>query len=84
MQKITMYTTKKPKNCWECPCFRFNDCDAPCGLDFNEEGFFLDEIDGGKCPLKTVAELKKQIRKDFSDSILIIDEPTFKKEQKNG
>lgn len=57
-----------PKSCWECPCFRPNDLEQPCGLDNEGKGYFLDEIDGGECPLKKlpstetiIQELKKQL-----------------------
>lgn len=57
-----------PKSCWECPCFR-NDLEQPCGLDDEDKGYFLDEIDGGECPLKALAEHDKQIRKEVVQEI---------------
>lgn len=54
---MEVYLKKKdlPKNCFNCPCFNheFMNCD----LDDEEKGFFLDEIDGGECPLKTIEEV---------------------------
>ena len=57
-----------PKSCWECPCFR-NDLEQPCGLDNEDKGYFLDEIDGGECPLKSLADHDKQIRKEVVQEI---------------
>ena len=55
--KNKVYMEKLPKNCFECPCFR-NDIEQCCALDDEDEQFFLDEIDGGNCPLIKVSDTK--------------------------
>jgi len=60
---------KLPKDCFECPCFRPDDTESSCGLDENYEGYFKDEIDGGKCPLHTTQALKKQLKKEVVEDI---------------
>ena len=55
--KNKVYMEKLPKNCFECPCFR-NDIEQCCALDDEDEHFFLDEIDGGNCPLIKVSDTK--------------------------
>lgn len=55
--KNKVYMEKLPKNCFECPCFR-NDIEQCCTLDDEDEHFFLDEIDGGNCPLIKVSDTK--------------------------
>ena len=59
---MEMYIDKLPKDCWNCPCFRDN-IDFPCGLGDGVKDYYLDEIDGGECPLKSLAEHDKQVRK---------------------
>lgn len=67
---MKVYVDKKPKSCWNCPCFNVN-AENPCQLDVNDKGYFLDEIDGGECPLLSVNELRnsicKKIRKESHD-----------------
>lgn len=48
-----MWTNKKPTNCFECPCFR-NEIECCCGLDDGTNDYFLDEIDGDNCPMKSI------------------------------
>jgi len=57
-----------PKSCWECPCFR-NDLEQGCGLDDEGKDYFLDEIDGGECPLKSLAEHDNDLLTKFADRI---------------
>ncbi len=63
-----------PKSCWECPCFR-NDLEQGCGLDDEGKDYFLDEIDGGECPLKSLAEhdgcICKRIKQGIEDKGIV-------------
>ena len=52
MKKLEVYFSKLPKSCLECPCFQYDE--MCCGLDDETHGYFKDEIDGGKCPLKKI------------------------------
>lgn len=54
---MKVYVSKKPKNCFECPCFSNMEC--CCNLDDGTNDYFLDEIDGGECPLQSIKELKQ-------------------------
>lgn len=65
---MEMYVDKMPKDCWHCPCFRDN-IDFPCGLGDGVKDYYLDEIDGGECPLKSIAEHDKQVRKEVCEEI---------------
>ena len=65
---MKVYVDELPKDCWECPCFR-NDIDFPCGLGDGTQDYFLDEIDGGKCPLKSLADYTKQVREEVVNEI---------------
>lgn len=65
---MKVYVDELPKECFECPCFR-NDIDFPCGLSDGTKDYFLDEIDGGECPLKSLAEYTKQVRKEVCQEI---------------
>lgn len=71
---MKVYVDELPKSCWECPCFR-NDLEQGCGLDDEGKDYFLDDIDGGECPLKSLTEHDKQvingIRKQVQDQIII-------------
>lgn len=57
-----------PKSCWNCPCFR-NDLEQGCGLDDEGKDYFLDEIDGGECPLKSLAEHDKSVCEKIKQGI---------------
>lgn len=63
-----------PKNCWNCPCFR-NDLEQSCGLDDENKDYFLDEIDGGECPLKSLSEhdaaICKKIKQGINDKGIV-------------
>lgn len=48
---MKVYVDEIPKSCWECPCFK-NDLEFPCGLDDGLNDYYLDEINGGVCPLQ--------------------------------
>lgn len=75
-----------PKSCWECPCFRPNDLEQPCGLDNEDKGYFLDEIDGGECPLKELPQVDlENFTKKEVESLIKDREETIKflKEQLN-
>ena len=52
MEKVEVYFSKLPKNCFECPCFQ--SAEMCCGLDDGTQDYFKDEIDGAKCPLKKI------------------------------
>lgn len=52
---MEVYVDKKPKSCWECPCFQMN-IEQSCGLDNEDKGFYLDEIEGDNCPLKLIKD----------------------------
>ena len=65
---MKVYVSELPKNCFECPCFR-NDIDFPCGLSDGTKDYFLDDIDGGECPLKSLVEHDKQVRKEVCEEI---------------
>lgn len=56
---MKIYVDKLPKSCWECPCFK-RDMEQSCGLDDEYKDYFLDEIDGGECPLHTIEELQNE------------------------
>ena len=59
-----------PKSCLKCPCFS-NELDFPCALDDGTKDYYLDDIEGGECPLhslkeykdKQLAELEAKIKK---------------------
>ena len=65
---MKVYVDKLPKECFECPCFR-NDIEFPCGLSDGTDDYFLDELDGGNCPLQTIADHDKEVRKQVCDEI---------------
>lgn len=69
---MKVYVDKLPKNCFECPCFR-DDIDFPCGLSDGTKDYFLDEIDGGVCPLKSLAKHDKQVRKEMGEAIVSLE-----------
>lgn len=55
---MKVYVDKLPKDCWECPCFRFSDNESPCGLNDKQDDYF--KFDGEcNCPLHTIGELRK-------------------------
>lgn len=56
---MKIYVDKLPKSCWECPCLK-SDIEQGCGLDDEYKDYFLDEIDGGECPLHTVEEVQNE------------------------
>lgn len=56
---MKVFVDKLPKSCWECPCFK-NDLEFPCGLSDGTQDYFLDEIEGGNCPLKTIEDYKTE------------------------
>lgn len=72
-----------PKSCWEYPCFR-NDLEQGCGLDDEGKDYFLDDIDGGECPLKSLAEHDKQIKKEICERIRKFAYNTFKIQYKEN
>jgi len=55
---MKVYVDKKPKSCLECPCFS-NSLEFGCNLDDGTHGYFFDEIEGGKCPLKILPPKEK-------------------------
>ncbi len=56
MKKYKVYMNKLPKDCWECPCFMC-DVEHNCGLDDGTKDYYLDENQGGKCPLHSTKEI---------------------------
>ena len=52
---MKIYVDKLPKSCMTCPCFHFGG-DFSCGLDNGCNDYFRDEIDGGVCPLESIAD----------------------------
>lgn len=67
--KMELYVKgEMPKSCWECPCFK-NDIECCCGLDDGTNDYFLDEIDGGECPLKSLDEHDKYVCKKIGQGI---------------
>lgn len=67
---MKVYVDELPKECFGCPCFR-NDIEFPCGLSDGTNDYFLDEIDGGNCPLQTIADHDKEVRKQVCDGLAI-------------
>ena len=65
---MKVYVDELPKSCFECPCFG-NDIDFPCGLSDGSKDYFLDEIDGGECPLKSLADHDRQVRKEVIEGV---------------
>ena len=65
---MKVYVDELPKECWDCPCFR-NDTDFSCGLSDGTKDYFLDEIDGGECPLKSLKDHDKQLRSQICEDI---------------
>ena len=65
---MKVYVDKLPKNCFECPCFSM-DKECPCGVDNGENYYFKDEVEGENCPLKSLAEHDKQVRKQVIEEI---------------
>jgi len=57
---MEIYVDKLPKCCWECPCFR-SELELSCGLDEGEQYYFLDEIEGGNCPLKLIDDYVEKL-----------------------
>lgn len=68
---MKIYLDKLPKSCWDCPCFREN-VFHPCGLDFEDKGYFLDEIDGGACPLCKIEEIQNEKAIECLEKIHVI------------
>lgn len=66
-----VFIDKLPKDCFECPCFDMNR-ECPCGLDEYEQGFFLDDIDGGDCPLKSLSEYDRIVEERVLFDVLQI------------
>ena len=66
---MKVYVDELPKECWDCPCFR-NDTDFSCGLGDGVKDYYLDEIDGGECPLKSITEHDKELKRDISYKVL--------------
>lgn len=65
---MKVYVDELPKNCFECPCFG-NDIDFLCGLNDGTKDYYLDEIDGGECPLQSLADYTKQVRKEVVQEV---------------
>lgn len=64
---MKVYVEELPKDCFECPCFK-DDIEFSCGLDGLDDdfkGYFKDEINGEKCPLQTIKQLKQSIIEDI-------------------
>ena len=61
---MKIYVDKLPKSCMTCPCFHFGG-DFSCGLDNGCNDYFRDEIDGGVCPLESIADHDKQVRAEL-------------------
>ncbi len=74
---MKVYVDKLPKSCLECPCFQY-EIECGCGLDDGTKDYFLDEIDGGECPLKSLTEHDKQIKKEMCERIRKFAYNTFK------
>ena len=64
---MKVYVDEMPKNCFECPCFK-NDLESPCGLSDGTCDYFLDEIDGGECPLHSITEHNKKFQQQLAES----------------
>lgn len=58
---MKVYVDELPKDCWNCPCFK-NDVEFSCGLSDGIQDYFLDEIDGGQCPLIPITNYDKQVK----------------------
>ena len=65
---MKVYVDELPKDCWNCPCFK-NDINFPCGLSDGTQDYFLDEMDGGECPLLSLLDYTKQVRKEVCEEI---------------
>ena len=65
---MTIYVSELPKNCMSCPCFQSSG-DFCCGLDDGCNDYFCDEIDGGVCPLQSLSDHTKQVRKEVCEEI---------------
>lgn len=60
---MNIYVDEMPKECWNCPCSQ-NDIEWNCGLDDGTNYYFLDEIDGGACPLHSLTDHDQQVCAD--------------------
>lgn len=65
---MKVYVDEMPKGCSDCPCFRI-DYRNSCGLNDGTHQYFLDEIDGGECPLHPIAEREAEVRKEVVGEI---------------
>lgn len=60
---MKVYVDEMPKRCSDCPCFQ-DDIEWNCGIDDGTNYYFLDEIDGGACPLHSLTDHDQQVRVD--------------------
>lgn len=67
---MKVYIDELPKNCGECFC---NVEDTWCALSDGEMGAICEECDNKtkhkKCPLKTISDYTKQVRKEVCEEI---------------
>lgn len=67
---MKLYVDELPKSCGECFC---NDENTWCALSDGEMGDICEECDNKtrhkKCPLKTITEHDKQVRKEVCEEI---------------
>ena len=79
---MKVYVDELPKECFECPCFEGIETPAfcPCRLDFIENDKVqnyhkFDECNDNVCPLQSLADYTKQVRKevcnDFKSRFLV-------------
>lgn len=73
---MKVYVDELPKDCFECPCFEGVETPAfcPCRLDFiendkvqNYHKFY--ECNDNICPLKSLSEHDKQVRKEVLEKV---------------
>ena len=82
---MTIYVDELPKECFECPCFEGIETPAfcPCRLDFIENDKVqnyhkFDECNDNVCPLQSLTDYTKQVRKEVCEEVYKKCEPLFR------
>lgn len=77
---MKVYVDELPKKCCDCPCCNIDlDCGECCSLGaFDCDDDFCINNKHKNCPLQTIADHEKQVRKQVCDEIYKKCEPLFR------
>ena len=75
---MKVYVDELPKKCYDCPCCNIDlDCGECCSLGaFDCDDFYIKDRHKN-CPLQTLADNEKQVRKQVCDEIRELAENYF-------